>query len=172
MAAPRPFPWIYPYEVDETAARDGRDVLRPMVPIRLSGLAISDRGLIDSGSDHTLIAPYIARALGCGTAEPGEGFLLAVGGQRQWVTPVAANLELMPPDGGGVGVRWDCEAFVLSEWPASFGVLLGGRGFIDRFTVTMHRGVQAFAVDEYDSPERRFGTMISDEGTSQFVLPY
>lgn len=103
----------------------------------------------------------------------GEGFLLAVGGRRQWVTPVAVNLELMPPDGGRrrgeVGLRG-----LRAQRMARLirGAARGPRGFIDRFTVTMHRGVQAFAVDEYGSFERRFGTMISDEGTSQFVLPY
>lgn len=173
MTAPPPFPWIYPYEVDETAARDGRHVLRPMVPVRLGGLLdIRDRGLIDSGSDHVLIAPYIARALGCDRAEQGEGFFLGVGGEHQWVTPAAVNLELLPPGGNGSGASWNCEALVVSRWTPSFGVLLGGCGFLDQFTVTMHRGVQAFVIDEYESFEQRFGTMISDEGSSKFVTPY
>jgi hypothetical protein len=42
----------------------GRVPLRPIVPLELIGPAGRQRtvGLVDSGSEHTLIAPWLARA--------------------------------------------------------------------------------------------------------------
>lgn len=64
--------WVYPYAQDltlgakEQAARMGRVPLQPIVPIELIGPTGRQRtvGLVDSGSEHTLIAPWLARATG------------------------------------------------------------------------------------------------------------
>ncbi len=163
-----PLPWIYSYTIDEAARKDHRDVLRPIIPLRLpdSDLAPEVTALVDSGSDRTIVAPWLGRALGLPPVEPGEGFLLGLGGERQWVRVEQVTLELLHPDGTD-SIRWSAEVCIVQEWRPSFAVLLGGRGFFDRFTVTMHRGVQALAIETDAKFEERFGIVIPSEDLQQ-----
>lgn len=167
--ARRGLPWIYPYQVDDIAARDGRDVLRPIVHVVVHGVDIVVPALVDSGCDHVLIAPYIARALGFPTVLAEEGYVLGVGGDRQRVRPERVTLSLLHPQYPDERISWPAEVLVVNEWKPSFGVLLGQQGFFDRFTVTFHRGVQAMAIDAEDAFELRHGQQLADGDTRTWV---
>lgn len=155
-------PWIYQYEIDETAARDGREVLRPIVSVRVGASDLVQRGLVDTGSDHILIAPFLGRELGLRPVDADDGFVIGVGGGHQRVRPETVQLELLPPNGEPPGICWEAPVHVVSQWQPDFAVLLGARGFMDRFTVTFHRGVQAFAVDQDDRFERVYESVLAD----------
>lgn len=169
-----PLPWLYPYTVDEAAVRDGRDVLRPIVPIRVIGPhdeVYDVDALVDSGSDHVLVAPWLARALRIPTPEPGEDFLLGVGGERQWVRMATAGLVLRHPE-ADTGIGWEAPVGAVTHWPAWFGVLLGQRGFFDRFTVSFQRDVGALAIEGGEVFEQRFGSLITVDESRQWMTPH
>lgn len=107
-------------------------------------------------------------ALGLSPGTPGEGILLGVGGERQWARTGDAELELIHPNGQH-SVRWTAEVGVVDHWAPSFGILLGQRGFFDRFTPTFHRGVGAVAVEGLECFDRRFGMHLVDQGEAIWV---
>jgi len=43
-------------------------------------------------------------------------------------------------------------------WQAPFALVLGQYGFLDQFTVTVHRGAATLAIEEWDAFDARFGT--------------
>lgn len=50
----------------------------------------------------------------------------------------------------------------MNEWKPTFPVILGQRGFLDRFTVTLNRQAQMVAVEDWDAFDRRFGVHYAD----------
>ncbi|MGH9226889.1 MAG: hypothetical protein ACRD2W_24590 [Acidimicrobiales bacterium] len=112
-----PFPWTYPYQEDGT--RFEAIVLRPLVPVTLVGAEASLVGfaLIDSGSEHILVSPFLAASARV-DAEAGHRSLeLGIGGDAVAVRFVDLTLRLHAPgDDQDDYVEWNAEVGVVSQW--------------------------------------------------------
>lgn len=156
-----PFPWLFPYQDDPAIAgepRFGRAVLRPLVECRLSATDVNERtwALIDSGSEHTLAMKWVAQAIGV-EPDPDREIVLGIGGHSIRVRFADVTLHLGPPDRPEEEwLEWQAEVGFVEHWRATWPVLLGQRGFFDRFTVTMNRGAQSVAVTAFEDFDERF----------------
>jgi hypothetical protein len=161
VTAPRPFPWLYPYAED--GPRRNTIVLRPVVPLTLVGTDASTPvlALIDSGAEHVLAAPWLANDIGVDPDRAHDEMDLGIGGDVIRVRFVHCRLRLHPPGGDDEEyLEWESELGLVSTWKPTFPVLLGQRGFLDRFTVTMNRQGQLTAVEDWDAFDARFGVPI------------
>lgn len=165
---PRPAsPWLIPYLLDditmgaaEREARLGRQVVRPAAEVEVRGPKGPQRtwALVDSGSEHTLIAPWMSRATGI-QAGPGDPEIeIGLGGGTRTVQLTACNMALLPPpDIDEEPIYWNPEiGIIASSWEPQWGVLLGQVGFFDIFTVTMSRHAQALAIEALEQWDVRF----------------
>jgi hypothetical protein len=161
--------WVFRYQEE---ARSGttfhrRILLRPVVVVRF----VADEAgghrvlaLVDSGSDHVLAAPWVARLIG---VDPDEGrqTTIGVGGRFREVRFADVSIQLLPPGGEllrddydpDAFVEWQAEVGFFREWEPPWGAVLGQVGFFDQFTVTMNRESGALAVESVDEFDRRFG---------------
>lgn len=171
-------PWIFRYvedPADETARRLGRSApLRPAVTVRLSDRNDSPRivALVDSGSERTLAAPGLARAIGVDLSSTPE-VEIGIGGGWRGVRFAAVRLQMFPTLFGAKEeplAEWEAEVGFFTNWTPAWGVVLGGIGFFDQFTVTMQRAVPALAVDRYEEFDERYGSIIevTDETQPRF----
>lgn len=121
-------PWVYPYVEDltvgakERAARMGRVPLRPVVPIELIGVTGRQRtfGLVDSGSEHTLIAPWLARATGTQPRPEDPELEIGIGGGHRIIRISRLSLALIPPPGTDDTPQiWEAEVGILDHWEAA-----------------------------------------------------
>ena len=62
----------------------------------------------------------------------------------------------MAPD-ETIAVEWQADVGFIASWEPPWGLLLGQRGFFDRFTVTLNRYAQGFAIEDIDVFDQRFG---------------
>ena len=152
------FPWVYPF--GEDGPRRGHVVLRPIVPLTLVGTDASTPvfALIDSGCEHVLAAPWLANDVGVDPDSAHDELDLGIGGEVIRVRFVDLLLRLHPPGGtDDEFVEWSTEVGLVDHWRPTFPVLLGQRGFFDRYTVTINRQSQAVAVEDWDAFDERFG---------------
>lgn len=163
------FPWVYQYQEENRSGTSfvEQPLLRPVVTVRLAGERTSDQNvvaLVDSGSDYVLAAPWIAQDIGV-TPDPSRELLLQVGGHTRRVRFADVTIHLLPPSfeihQGGYDedqVRsFDAEVGFFLEWKSPpWMVVLGQRGFFDKFTLTMSRHSQSLAVTEYSDFDVRF----------------
>lgn len=157
---PTPFPWLYPYATERHPWRS-RDVLRPVSPASLAGekLATAPRvGLVDTGAENVLAADWLADLAGLDLQANADVALIGIGGQTAEVRFVEVELRLHGPDAGGQVVSWRCDVGFVPGWRAPFALVLGQAGFLDRFTVTFHRGAAMLAIEEWEAFDSRFGT--------------
>lgn len=167
------FPWIYPFAEDAAAAgryAGGRMVLRPLVEVSVAGAVAMEQkilALVDSGSEHTLAAPGIARAIGL---DPGDAFReisLGIGGDTVRAHFLDGSMRLHPP-GGSIDdfEEWPVEIGFVHQWRAPWQILLGQVGFFSRWTVTIQRDAQALAVEPYEAFDDRYGRYIGRPSSS------
>ena len=129
-------------------------------------------GLVDSGSEHTLIAPWLARHVGMDPHEGTWRTVLGIAGESIEVAFSQLTMRLHPPAGSPDDyVEWEAEVGFVDRWRPPWGVLLGQIGFLDRFTVTMHRHAQALVVEDFDSFDRRFGSELEKAERRRRLLP-
>ena len=162
MAAPPPFPWVYPYQED--GPRLGSVVLRPVVPITLVGddVAPASLALVDSGCEHILAAPWLASSVGIDPKRSHRQLDLGIGGQTVEVRFADLRLRLHPFGGGDEEfVEWQAEVGFVHRWRPTWPILVGQVGFLDKFTVTMSRLAQQVAVEANDESDRRFGVPLA-----------
>jgi Aspartyl protease len=144
--------WAYEYVALEPPRR-GRDVFRPVVPVRLAPTQASAlAALVDSGSEHTLAARWLADDLGIDLARSTDRLLLGVGGRTVEAVFVDVDLRLDRDDSGDDFVSWHTEVGFLEPWDAEFFVILGQTGFYDQFTITMNRRVLTIVVHDVETP--------------------
>jgi hypothetical protein len=137
--------------------------LRPVVPVRLLDSMRGPRvaALIDSGSDRTLASPVLARAIGVDLADAPEGTIGVGGGERR-ARFATVTLELyadLLDDSAAPLDTWEAEVGFFDSWEPPWAVVLGGVGFFDRFTVTLHRAAAALVLEQQDRFDKRFGTL-------------
>jgi len=151
------FPWRYPYLLDVPRQRE---VLRPTVRVRIVGSFPSfiEDALVDSGSEHTLIAPFLAEDAGVDLEHPNYEASIGMGGAVHDVRFADVTLRLQSPgDDDDDYFEWQAEIGVPDVWRIPFPVLLGQHGFFDRFTITMHRSAALTVVEDWGAFDERFG---------------
>jgi len=131
---------IFPYSSIVAPAPDGDDyilVRRPEIPITIVGPAGSGTyiGLVDTGSDNTILPVSIANDLGI-VLETVQGATATVfGGHRVQLLMGQAALKLEADS--GESVEWKTHLFFF-EFAAQEheAVILGHSGFLDYFAAT------------------------------------
>ncbi len=140
--------WAFEYLALE-APRRGRDVFRPVVPVRLSDGQPSTLGaLVDSGSEHTLAAGWLAEDLGLDLDQSRDRLLLGIRGRSVKAVFADVELRLYRDHGSDEYVAWWTEVGFVTPWDAEFFVILGQIGFYDQFTVTMNRRVLTVLIQD------------------------
>lgn len=118
------------------AAGTKQEILRPVVPVDLAGPEgeIDYYGLVDSGSDDTLIPRLLARELGLAVDDSQQSKVVGIGGEIVVVS--SANLELRIAREGRF-YSWDATVGVVGvkEDEHDF-VILGHSGFLEFFVAT------------------------------------
>ena len=159
--------WLFRYvedPADDLSQRLGRQPpYRPVAPVRLVDRHRAPRvaAVVDSGSERTLASPVLARAIGVDLTSAPEGVIHVGGGPRQ-VRFATVTIELhadLLNDQAPPLDQWDAEVGFFDQWSPAWAVLLGGVGFFDRFTVTLHRAARAFVVEPQEAFDERFGTL-------------
>jgi hypothetical protein len=164
------FPWVYRYEEE---GRSGgthfltKPLLRPVVVVRLEGGHLGSAnlvGLVDSGSDHVVAAPWVAQDIGV-TPDPEREITLGIGGAPRRVRFADVTIRLFPP-GTGIaegGYRpetaheWHTQIGFFTEWLSPpWNVVFGQVGFFDQFTVSFCRESQALAITHLSDFDARF----------------
>ncbi|MCU1491744.1 MAG: hypothetical protein JWM85_3149 [Acidimicrobiaceae bacterium] len=170
-------PWIFRY-VEESpsrglAPREARQPpLRPVVPVRLRALGeVGPRvtALVDSGSERTLAAPGLVRALRL-DLDGVPTTTLGIGGKPRQVRFADVEMELFRDLLGDPETcldSWMAHVGFFDTWEPPWAVVLGQVGFFDRFTVTFNRSVPALAVESWDAFDQRFGVQIEEVGHAQ-----
>ncbi len=115
--------------------------------------------LVDSGSEHTLAAPGLARAIGLDTGNAFREIPLGIGGGTWLASFLDVTVRLHHPDDPmEEAIEWETEVGFLKETPkAAWSILLGQVGFLDRFTVTMSRHAQRIAIEALERFDQQFG---------------
>jgi hypothetical protein len=173
---PPPFPWPYPFTEDLSAERypdnPARIVLRPIVLVGFLDLEQKVEALVDSGCEHVLAAPWIARALGLDLEGAFREINLGIGGETRRVRFLDVSIRLYaPPPSDDAYIEWNAEVGFPHEWRPTWQVLLGQVGFYDQFTVTMHRGAQSLIIEDSNEFDERFGLQIreAEKGRARFI---
>jgi hypothetical protein len=139
--------WLYDY-VSIEGQRLGRDVYRPAVPIRIGPADLAPMlGLVDSGSEHTLVAQWVADDLGldltgCSQIE------LGIGGRSTLATFASVDLNLHREHSSTEWVSWHTTVGFVNPWDARFTIVLGQLGFFDEFTISMNRNLLVVRVSD------------------------
>lgn len=168
--APKDFPWVYRYEEEHRAEGTHfltKPLLRPVVVVRLEGSRLGSVnlvGLVDSGSDHVVAAPWVAQDIGV-TPDPAREITLGIGGAPRQVRFADVTVRLFPP---GTGIaeggyqpetarEWQTQVGFFTEWVSPpWNVVFGQVGFFDQFTVSFCRESQALAVTHLADFDTKF----------------
>ncbi|MDQ3542742.1 MAG: hypothetical protein M3431_02580 [Actinomycetota bacterium] len=128
--------WTYPHvDLEESPHPDGSPILRPVVPLMRAPGTARFRGVIDSGSpisaaDATLFGQF---GIDIDNDPPLFEVGLTVNGQFARAPVFAVTLWLHPPETGEEAVSWQLPLVARRGWRMPFAVLLGQRGWFDRF---------------------------------------
>lgn len=161
-AVPASFPWLYPYTAERQPWRNHEVLLPPVVPVSLAGadLVTAPRiGLVDTGAENVLAAGWLADLACVDVLATADVALIGIGGQTAEVHFTEVELRLYGPDVGEGNVSFRCDVGFVPGWQAPFALVLGQSGFLDRFTVTFHRGAAMLAIEAWDAFDTRFGTV-------------
>lgn len=114
--------------------------------------------LVDTGAENVLAAAWLADLAGLDLSGCSDTALIAVGGQVAEVTFAEVELRLHSPDALHESISWRADVGFVPNWQAPFSLVLGQVGFLDRFTLTCHRGAAMLAIEDWDAFDSRFGT--------------
>lgn len=156
-------PWLFPY-VDlgeRTASGEQRNVHRPAVEVSLVGPGGATPwafALVDSGSEHTLAGPWVPQTVG---VLPTRELEIGIGGRSRLVrfTEVTLRVRRFGSDQGEF-IEWQTDVGFFDTWEPPWAVLLGQRGFFDRFTITMQRAALSLALERPSAFDERFGPLV------------
>jgi hypothetical protein len=94
--------------------------------------------VVDSGSPITVADPEFIRT--CGVDPDGDGLMtlpLQMGGQFEPVRVFQIELDLIAPVDDEPAIRWTAQVAGRPRWRFPFAILLGQRGWFDRFATTI-----------------------------------
>lgn len=129
---------IFYYQPIVSLAPDGRDyllILRPEIPVTVIGPKEEGTysGLVDTGSDNTILPKSVADQLGIPLVSGGPPATV-FGGHHVHLEVGQVTLQL---EAEGEVVRWSAEVqFFAFADEADETVILGHAGFLDYFTAT------------------------------------
>lgn len=125
------FPYLRYERAATSAGIAASAVYRPVVPCRLRGATgeISLFGLVDTGSDTTLLPLFVAERIGV-TLDEETGKYRGVGGQVVTVSYGVVQLEI---DDGAESLAWSARVAFLDNRTTA---LLGQSGFLEKFDAT------------------------------------
>lgn len=133
--------WTYPHvDLGEQPLPDGSQILRPRVRLARPGGSDDWIGVVDSGAPLSTADSAVLRGAGVdlAAAEPVMMVRVSLGGASSVLGVFMVELDLLPPDGiGEPPLRWRAELAAAPRWHLPFGVLLGQRGWFDRFPTTI-----------------------------------
>ncbi|MGH9158242.1 MAG: hypothetical protein ACRD1K_20940 [Acidimicrobiales bacterium] len=119
-------------------------------------------GLIDTGSDAILASDLVADYIGLDLEDHDGETTHAVAGAVMTARYKTVNLRPHRPDSDpDTFLEWEAPIGFISGWQNPSLILLGSVGFLDRWTVTISRFSQAAVIEEVDTLDRRFGTVLS-----------
>lgn len=155
-----PFPWLYPYLED--GPRLGETVHRPIVTAALVGptgeVSPGIYAMVDSGCHHVLIDAALAAATGVDHKASTRNIDLGLGGRTVKVRFADVRMRLIAPGGTDQQFyEWETEVGFIEGWRPTFPMLLGQRGFLDQFTVTMSNFARQTAVEFVEAFDQRYG---------------
>jgi hypothetical protein len=151
-----PLPWKYPYVPDPVT---NGQVLRPVVSSQILGKSISSpvKALVDSGSEHVLAAAWLINDALVSLDNPTRTLDLGMGGETHHVKFQNVRLRLLQPDGTDDDyMEWEGEVGFVDHWLPPWPMLLGQKGFFDKFTVSMHRAAALTVVEDWNAFDSRF----------------
>lgn len=161
VLAERPLPWLYAYREDAQSTRLDAPVYRPFVPVSLSYNGRTTwhlTGLVDTEADAVLASNLLADQLEIDVDDHEGEMAHAIGGRVVKARYKTVGLRLHPRDAEeGEFVEWATQVGFVENWHSDGLMLLGGVGFLDRFTVTASRFAQAIAVEDRSIFDERFG---------------
>jgi hypothetical protein len=144
---------IFPYRSVIAEAPGGADyylLRRPEIPIAIEGPIRSGTylGLVDTGSDHTILPMAIAQYLGV-VVEPESGPpAMVFGGHRVQLAVGEVVFRLQTPDDV---IKWTTEVcFFESREQDDDSLILGHSGFLDFFSATFDGKLGALSLDPND----------------------
>lgn len=115
-------------------------------------------GLIDTGAENVFAATWLAELAGIDLTGSNDRLTIGIGGQVAEVTFVEVELRLHAARRTDEFVAWHGDVGFVPDWRAPFPLVLGQTGFLDRFTVTFHRGAALLAIEGWEVFDIRFGT--------------
>lgn len=122
--------------------------------------------LVDSGCHHVLAAPWLADATGVDPKATSRELDLGIGGSKVKVRFADLRVRLLAPDGtDDQYVEWEAEVGFFDQWRPTFSMILGQKGFLDQFTVTMSLFALQTAVEPVEEFDQRFGVPLAHSGT-------
>ncbi len=129
--------WTFPHvSLDEPRLPDGSVIRRPVVPLSArTRSATQMQGVIDSGSPISAANATLFADLGIDIDrdEPVHEVSLTVGGQFARAPVFEVTLWLHPPTPSEEAIAWQLQLVARRGWRLPFAVLLGQRGWFDRF---------------------------------------
>jgi hypothetical protein len=129
--------WVYPHQdLGEPLHVDGSPVIRPVVPLVVAPGLPAVLGVLDSGSPVSVANADLFGWLGIDIehGDPLYEMPLSVGGGFESTPVFEVELRLRPPGDGQAGsIPWRLELGARRRWRLPFAVLLGQRGWFDRF---------------------------------------
>jgi hypothetical protein len=156
-----PLQWVYPYAAEPGGARRGREVLRPVVTVSIPGQLSSMEpswALVDTGAESNFAADWLADFAGIDLGSTDDRLLVGIGGQVVEVAFVEVELRLHAPRRPDEMITWRADVGFIPHWRAPFPIVVGQVGFLDQFTVTMHRGAAMLVIEAWEAFDERFGT--------------
>ncbi|MEK6257280.1 MAG: hypothetical protein AABP62_01555 [Planctomycetota bacterium] len=140
---------IFPYSVVVSQATGSADYFlfrRPEIPITITGtkLARNFLGLVDTGSDHTIVPLSVARGLGVVVDELEETTANVFGGQSVLLRAGEVELRL---EADGKTITWSAIVSFF-DFPSEKDetVVLGHAGFLEFFTSTFDGELEALTL--------------------------
>lgn len=137
---------IFPYS--EYTGLDGTKIYRPTVSIlfRNNAKFIFTEALIDSGADFTILPIEIAGALDIALAPQAKTAFHGAGSNLFTVYPSPIEIEHVLRQTGFRSIHWKAKVFFAEAQPA---ILLGQKGFLERFRTTLDGQRKLLEIDMY-----------------------
>ena len=132
-----PSTWSYPHEdLGEPLHVDGSPIIRPVVPAVVADGLPAVLGVLDSGSPVSVVNADLFNwlCLDIDTTDPIYELPLSLGGGFESMPVFDVELRLRSPDDSEPeSIPWRLELGARPRWRPPFAVLLGQRGWFDRF---------------------------------------
>lgn len=111
-------------------------IFRPLIPVTFKhkGLSFKSFALLDSGADYTILPIQVADSLGVALASDLSFQIEGAGGQKFTIYKSPETVDHVLSKRGFRDIKWSCPVY-FSESGST--LLLGQKGFLDRFKVTL-----------------------------------